>query len=314
MRGFMADWPAARTRLSGTLARWIVRRYPRAWRHRYQAEMEDLLDHQTIRLSTLADLAVGALDAHWHRNLLPTEVFTMAQRIRTSEVTIFIAFVVFIIPWALTQQMRDPLPLWEARTLVHPEIRLAYNGLQAAGAIATLALLAGGIPILFAALRQAWAARSGRGARLLLIPIVLTALLVGYSLVAQRWWTQHSAPTSQNLTPLALILQLGFFLMLLVTIVGSTWAVARAIDQSAISVRILRLALIPAAILTVALAAGLVTQSILTTLVLTEAPDLAGPPFGLAIFVALMGLALGLAISALWRGWRALRSDAGQAA
>jgi hypothetical protein len=45
----------------------LLRLYPRAWRERYGAEMEEVLARQTLSLRTLADVVAGAIDAHANR-------------------------------------------------------------------------------------------------------------------------------------------------------------------------------------------------------------------------------------------------------
>jgi hypothetical protein len=53
-------------------ARWLVRLYPAAWRERYGAELEDLIDRQPASLRVMLDVLLGALDAHVHPELGPT--------------------------------------------------------------------------------------------------------------------------------------------------------------------------------------------------------------------------------------------------
>jgi len=50
----------------------LVRLYPRAWRDRYGAELETLLDDAPTSVGVIADVAHGALRAHgrtWHTRL-----------------------------------------------------------------------------------------------------------------------------------------------------------------------------------------------------------------------------------------------------
>lgn len=50
--------------LNGTrLAMRLLHLYPRHWRERYEAEVRVLLEEHTVRLTTLADLLAGAVDA-----------------------------------------------------------------------------------------------------------------------------------------------------------------------------------------------------------------------------------------------------------
>jgi len=44
---------------------WLLRLYPRAWRRRYGAEIEELVASQPRSLQLAIDLLGGAIDAHW---------------------------------------------------------------------------------------------------------------------------------------------------------------------------------------------------------------------------------------------------------
>ena len=73
------------------------------------------------------------------------------------------------------------------------------------------------------------------------------AALVGYALLAQPYWAERqSAALDAPLTPLAVILQFGLLLALVLVVVASTAAVAGAIGRSEVSERALRFALLPA--------------------------------------------------------------------
>jgi hypothetical protein len=49
----------------------LLRLYPRAWRERYGAEMEEVLAGQSLSLRTFADVVAGAIDAHANRQWVP---------------------------------------------------------------------------------------------------------------------------------------------------------------------------------------------------------------------------------------------------
>ena len=44
---------------------WLLKLYPRAWRRRYGAEVEELLASQPRSFQLTIDLLAGAVDAHW---------------------------------------------------------------------------------------------------------------------------------------------------------------------------------------------------------------------------------------------------------
>ena len=49
----------------------LLRLYPRAWRERYGAEMEEALARQSMSVRTFADVVAGAIDAHANRQWMP---------------------------------------------------------------------------------------------------------------------------------------------------------------------------------------------------------------------------------------------------
>ena len=53
-------------------ARWLVRLYPAAWRERYGAELEELIEREPASTRVVLDILLGALDAHVHPELGPT--------------------------------------------------------------------------------------------------------------------------------------------------------------------------------------------------------------------------------------------------
>jgi hypothetical protein len=76
--------------------------------------MEMVLQDSPITLWTLMDLLLGALDARLHLDLLPGRITSMAYRIRSSEIVIFCAFVIYGIAWIAVRFVRDPISLWES--------------------------------------------------------------------------------------------------------------------------------------------------------------------------------------------------------
>jgi hypothetical protein len=291
-----------------TWTRRALRLYPRAWRERYAEEVLAVLQQHRVTLWTVLDVLLGACDAHLRRDLLPGRLTSMTHRIRTSEIAIYCAFVVFGIAWLAVQFVRDPLPQWEHVTLLHPEIRAALVIVQAAGLVALLAVLVGGLPILFLALQQAIRASMRNVLLLLAVPILAVAAFAVYAALAlgpSIASAQHATP-SAPFTPLALVLQFGFAALFFLAIGGSTAAIALAVARSEPSERVLRFALAPAAIATLAIGVGLVATLTLGTLAIADAPQIF-PPGQVTIVALLMLAATVLAAEALRRGLAASR-------
>jgi hypothetical protein len=283
--------------------RLALRLYPRAWRERYAEEVIAVLQQHRVTVWTVLDVLLGACDAHLRRDLLPGRLTSMIHRIRTSEIAIFCAFVVFGTAWLAVQFVRDPLPQWEHVTLLHPEIRAALVIVQGPGLVALLAVLVGGLPILWLVLRQAIRARMRNVLLLLAIPILAAAVFAVYAALALGPSTARAQHPTANapFAPLALVLQFGFAALFFLAIGGGSAAVALAVARSEPSERVLRFALAPAAVATLAIGVGLAATLTLGALAIAEAPQIF--PAGQVTIVALLMLAAtALAGVALRRG------------
>lgn len=282
----------------------LLRCYPRAWRERYAEEMEATLDQHDVTGMTLVDLLRGALDAYLHPVLLPDGSVPAARTMRNSEIAIFCAFVLFSAAWLPLQGIRDPLPIWENAVRPHPEIRAAFDGVQIAGFVAFLAIAAGGLPYLALLAKRAVCDRRWDVLLLLAVPFLTAALLAGYSLLASSAWTERqTAASDAPFMLLAVALQFGLLAMIALAVGGSATAIIVAVTRSEPDTRMMRYALIPAAVATLAMVFGLLATLMLCMLTIMEAPSLRS--FGDVPVLFLMGGAAILALIALRRGLHA---------
>ena len=121
----------------------ILAAYPASWRARYGAELEDVLDQHRLTLSTVVDLAKGALDAHRHSELAGTEPHSISGRVRSSFVSLLVATVVFALSWVAVLSVRLRSSIGHANDLQnHADISRALTLVQVAGAISLVAILA----------------------------------------------------------------------------------------------------------------------------------------------------------------------------
>ena len=260
-------------------ARRLLRLYPRAWRDRYGDEVAAVLAEHQITYWTALDLLLGALDAHLHRDLLPGRLTSMAHRLRSSEIAIFCAFVLFCVAWLPLRLVRDPLPIWRAATAAHPDLLATLTLLDLGGSVAALAVLVGGVPLVCIALAQAVAARRWGLLCLFAVPVFAAAALIVAALVAVPASVAHQpGGHGAPLTPLAVVLQLCLVVLLLAAIGGSAAAIAAALAHSELGEGVLRFVLLPARIATGALVLGLVGAIALTTLIFVEARQLSSWP------------------------------------
>ncbi len=244
----------------------LLRLYPRDWRARYGDEFRALLEARPLTLTDALDVALNALDAHLNPALagsstsLSERMLKMMQRLRSAEITIFAAWIAFVVAglhfyglmddsmYVASTSSRVPgLGVFFEPNMGNPRV-LAWNALAAGSGIALLAILAGGLPLAYAAWR-----RSPQVRRLFLVPVaafVAIALPPGIAIAFNRAGGSHGPiGIATNLT-----LSLSYSLLFIVAAVASTWAVARAISQSEVNERVLRFAYLPAVVATLAMA------------------------------------------------------------
>lgn len=287
------------------VALWLLRLYPRAWRDRYCDEVTSVLAEHHVTYWTALDLVLGAIDAHLHGDLLPRRLTSMAHRIRSSEIAIFCAFVLFAVAWLPLRLVRDPLPIWETAVAKHPALFTALGVLDLASLIAALAVLVGGLPLLVSALKQAVVARRWRLLALFGIPLLAAAALGAVGLADIPWSSVSQSGEVRMLQPVAV--QLALILLLLVAVGGSAAAIATAVGRSEVSDRALRFALLPAGVATTALALGLLAAVALNALIFTEAPAVGfWPPMQVADLLVMLA-AVVIAVFALRHGMQAAR-------
>ncbi len=134
------------------LALWIVALYPHAWRARYQAELQVLLEQAQLTPRTLVDLLRGALDAHARPRGQPASPRRRMRATVSATLSCWIALTLLGAGFAKATEdppfRADALPgaAW---------LLVAALALAGAAVIA----LAGG-PLAFTVVRQAWRERT----------------------------------------------------------------------------------------------------------------------------------------------------------
>ncbi|TMD59772.1 MAG: hypothetical protein E6I91_19710 [Chloroflexi bacterium] len=229
----------------------------------------------------------------------------MLRTMRRSLIAIFCAFVFFGLAWLFFARMNDPLSWWEPIVRLHPEIDTTFRVIVDAGYVAFLMILLGGLPIIFVAVKQAFAAR--RRDVLALFGIAALMVIV-FAIVAVLVLTGH-----WGFDPNGGIFALIFLAVLLVV----TVAVARAVIRSELGQRVLRFALIPFIIVTVAMGVALAATFVEAWLLSMYTPlaftGTVTPDWVIAD--VMMAGATGVAVYALWRVRRArgggMRTTAG---
>ena len=116
-----------------------------------------------------------------------TELFRrkrpMLPTVRRSIVAVFWAFVLFLFASIALGQTADPVAPFDAVGRLHPEVAITYAIFTHSGEIALLAVLLGGLPILFTAVKRAFAGGPFSMLKLFLIKPKQALLLLGAALL-----------------------------------------------------------------------------------------------------------------------------------
>lgn len=229
---------------------WLLRLYPPAWQRRYADEYAAVLEQCRLTPRTLWDIALGALDARLHAGLVTGRMPSMTQRLRSAEITIFCGYILFVVSGMGFQKMtEDMLKAGVMRS--HALLGGAFYAVVAGAVVALLAVLAGGLPLAYTALRYARAAHRRDIALLFAVPPVALAAWLGYTFLLPHVVPPATKATIHTATGVAVGLSwVGLFVAAAIL---STWAVSAAIARSEIPERVYRFALGPAAFATLAM-------------------------------------------------------------
>jgi hypothetical protein len=300
---------------------WLLRLYPRAWRARYGEEFAALLAETRLSPFVVCDVLLGALDAHLRPDLAPKGVFSMASRLRTSAVTIFCAYIAFVIAGLALNGFTDDTRLVRIRD-AHVELAAPWYFIMGAAVLSLLAVAAGGLPIAWSVWRN-----SPQQRRLLLVPVlcfIVIAIPPAIILVKVLTGAVSTAPSNTPASPTAIALVTTYGLLFVFAAVVSTWTVTAAVRRASVPVELYRFALLPATVMTAAMTGMLLATLALGFFANQDDPgefqriDLRLPTtFSLLTWsgvVVVMAAATVVAALALRRGYRARVEEAGRAA
>lgn len=134
------------------LALWIAALYPHAWRNRYEAELQALLEEAPLTPRILIDLLRGALDAHVHPRGLPASPPRRMRATISATLSCWIALV--FLGAGFAKATEDP-PFRAHAIPGAAWLSVAALALTGAGVMALA-----GAPLAFTVLRQAWLERT----------------------------------------------------------------------------------------------------------------------------------------------------------
>jgi hypothetical protein len=150
---------------------WLTRLYPRAWRERYAAEFDTLLEQCLRSPLDVLDVFFGALDAHLQ--LLSGENLTwrsmnMLNKLRTAILIVFAAFIGFIIAGLSLAGLADDSPMIPLMQ-TNFALAAAWRIVQVGAVVALLSVVIGGAPLALTIFRRVLTSRR-RDLGLLLVP------------------------------------------------------------------------------------------------------------------------------------------------
>jgi hypothetical protein len=305
--------------------RFPLRLYPVAWRERYGEEFAALLEDQPLTPRVALDVLLGALDARLVALWALGGGSRMVNRLRSTQIAIFCAYICFVIAGMGFQKMSE-YDDFATGARQHTVVGVAFDVIVAGAAVSLLAVLAGGVPLALAALRFAWMNKRRDIALLLATPAIALAVLITYGAfllhVVNRGTAQFAKPAS------GVTARDKFFFALLlagfgIAAVASTWAVSKAVRRAEIAPPLFRFARVPA--LVTALVMLAVTLATLVWGLGLRAADSSlfaendgvlstNTTLSWLAIVAVMGGASVVALVAAVRGLRARDDDSGTGA
>jgi len=229
----------------------MLRLYPAAWRERYGDEFGALLEECQLSVVDVVDVLWSAVDAHLHADVLSGRTRPMLQRLRRAEITVFCAWIAFVLAGLALQKLSEYDDFREAAR-TYPVIGASYLALEVGAVVALLAVLAGGIPLALSAVSQTLRAQRGGVMLLFGVPLLALMALVVYGYIVKQF-ILSAAPPTQVATPQGKTLFLGFIGLLILGGSVSAGAVSVAISRSEIDAHWYRFARIPTLVATLAM-------------------------------------------------------------
>jgi hypothetical protein len=293
------------------VAEWLVARYPSGFRERHGDELLAWVEERGLGLLVAIDLVRGALDAHLHPDLVAERRIPMSepQRLRGVVLGVLCGYTAFALAGIGYQKLTE-YDDFVAAAHHHAAVGAAFDAVVGASLVALAAMLAAGLPIGLAAVREALAGRRELIAPLAVVAISALWFAGGLVLVASR---ARSLPAGQMDSVAGIGGMLAnFVLAIAVGLAGAVVAVRRA----SLPTRLLGFAAVAAVVATVAMVAMLAATLTWGLALRAADPALFHGADGLrasstsrswAAIVGLMALATAVAGVACVRGLRGAR-------
>lgn len=263
-------------------------------------------------LPACGDVLLGALAEYSLLILGTLKGSPLMVQYRRSASVIFGAFIAFVIAGIGFQKsgeyiMKTSLPD------TYPLLAISYNAMMVGAVVALLAVLVGGVPIAFAALRYAVAHRRGDIlARFAVPPVALLVIIAGGFIVISYNIGGNTAATIHTPARFAAIGSL--VVLFILGAIASTYAVVDAIARAEIPEGLLRFALLPGVVATIAMVVMVLAHLLWSFTLWQNAPDIfwgddgilaTSTLVGMIVQVVVMVFATIVAIRALAQGFAA---------
>ena len=228
------------------------------------------------------------------------------NKLRMTMVIVFCAYIGYVVAGLIFGKMIEYDDFQEV--IEHnAQVGLTYTLLYVGAWVSLGAVLLAGLPIAYAAARQAIATHHRRRLWFFAVPPVSFVIWLGYTLILTHLtgklasWAQKGVIWDRGL----------FAILFLLAAVASAWAVSRLVLLSEIDTRFFRFARVPAVITTLAMALTLVSILFWGIATRAAAPDLFIEPNGIldsdttfswVLVLVMMAIAVLVAAFALLRG------------
>jgi hypothetical protein len=263
-------------------------------------------------LPACGDVLAGALAEYSLLIVGTLKGLPLMVQYRRSASVIFAAFIAFVIAGIGFQKsgeyiMQTTLPD------TYPLLAISYDAMMVGAVVALLAVLVGGVPIAIAALRYAVAHRRGDIlARFAVPPVALLVIIAGgfivvtYNIGGNTAATIHTPARFAAIGSLAVLFILGA--------IASAYAVVDAIARAEIPEGLLRFALLPGVVATIAMVVMVLAHLLWSFTLWQHAPDIfwgddgllaTSTLVGMIVQVVVMAVATIVAIRALAQGFAA---------
>jgi hypothetical protein len=294
------------------LVGWLVRLYPGAWRERYEEEFVAMLEQGPVSIRELFDVALGVMDAWLRPQVLYEGRLVMVARMRGSVLAVLWAWAGVVVAGVGFRKLTEYDDFVQAAR-VDMLVGVAFDAVVVGAVVALAAVIVGGTPVGYAALRKSLAEGRKDVPLLLCVPLICGAGFVGYTLVLVKViYPALGRVTVHSSVNVALFLTLvGVSLF---AAVASAGAVTAAVGRVEVEGRTLRFALYSAAVAAAAMAVVLVGTIVWGLGLLAQAPALFSGDEGILatptyatwlVIVAVMAISTAVAVIASIRGLRA---------